>query len=111
MRYHLLDRCRFNLGCVENLPFFWEHTMRALTLFVTALLAVSAQAGDKVIVNDKTKAQSYVVKGDKIYQTDAYGHTLYNKPHYVIEGNKTIKTDPYGHKIYGKDTLELKSGK
>ena len=49
-----------------------------------------------------------MVKGDRIYQTDAYGNTQYRKPGYVVKGDKVYQTDEYGNTQYHKPGFEVK---
>ena len=48
----------------------------------------------------------------KIYQQDALGNTLHNKPSYVVQDNgHIIETDTIGNKRYNKQQYQMKDGK
>ncbi len=48
----------------------------------------------------------------RIYQSDRYGNTEYNKPSFTVEGNgRVIETDPYGNKMYNHQQYQIKGDK
>ena len=47
--------------------------------------------------------------GDRIYQTDKYGRTMYHKESFTVQKDRLIRTDSYGRKMYHKGGYRIKS--